>query len=354
MSECVSNISEALSSLLTSPSSEESEDSGIHSSYNPPLTPSHHRSHQPSPSHLSSPAQSTITTLTTLPAHTSLVTTATSTDSSPSSHAHNLSPSSSLWIQAIVTRITLALYAPLPKRQTFRSGRFNVSSSHTDSADVDRADVGNTHSLASVHSKTSSTASFMTPLTSPTTREHSGTSRYEEDTKKSLLVDVDFSSSVRSDVVEDETTHQKRNGTTVRDPGNGNGSVKDPKNWNGDMGNVSGTGMGGGGKDESETEMVKLSLEVEGVSVQFDLQEKSTDLVLKISAVDANLYRQDSRSGLAGVSRRGEGVGRGSGGQWKPYLSSEKILSSKGSALPRELSEILAHSSPAGTASVYI
>ena len=251
-----------------------------------------------------------------------------------------------------MTRITLSLYAPLPKRQTLRSGRFNVSSSHTDSADIDRVDVGNTHSLASVHSKTSSTASFMTPLTSPTTREHSGTSRYEDDTK-SLLVDVDFSSSVRSDVVEGETTHQKRNGT-VRDPGNGNGSVKDPKNWNGDMGNVSETGMRGGGKDESETELVKLSLEVEGVSVQFDLQEKSTDLVLKISAVDANLYRQDSGSGLAGASRGEEGVGGGSGEQWRPYLSNEKILSSKGSALPRELSEILAHSSPAGTASVYI
>ena len=92
---------------------------------------------------------------------------------------------------------------------------------------------------------------------------------------------------------------------------------------------------------EDESEMAKFSLEIDGVSVQFDVQEKCTDLILKVSAVGANLHRRN----LGTSGGRGGGI---NSRLWIPYLSSEKILSSKGSALPAELSEILAHSSSAG------
>ena len=98
------------------------------------------------------------------------------------------------------------------------------------------------------------------------------------------------------------------------------------------------------GEADIAVEVVKLSLEVDGISVQFDVQEKCTDLVLKVAAVDANLH---SRQG--GATQSQQTVAIGGGGVWRPYLSSEKILSSRGSALPPELSQILTLSSPAGT-----
>ena len=104
-------------------------------------------------------------------------------------------------------------------------------------------------------------------------------------------------------------------------------------------------GRKNGGRDRDftgeESEMAKFSIEVDGVSVQFDVQEKCTDLIVKVLAVGANLH--SSRFACTG----GKGGGR-NGGVWIPYLSSEKILSSKGTALPAELSEILIHSSSAG------
>ena len=255
----MSQVVEAVSSLLAPPPSEGGEDSGIHSSEEPPPTP-HHQ-----PSHLSSPAQSTITTatITTLPAHTSL-----GTASSASSLSY--SGFSTLWVQAIVSKITLTVFASLPPTVTRSS--------------MDR------HSV-SAQSKTSSTGSYLTPLTSPT-----------------VEIAGPIDASLLTKPVGDTEEGRDRN------------------------------------TPEAELDMARFSLEIDGVSVQFDVQEKCTDLIVKVSAVGANLHRQNC-GGFA--TSGGKGVGRSSG-PWVPYLSSEKILSSKGSALPTELSEILANSSSAG------
>ena len=254
VSVCTSNLMESFSALLGSPPTEEAEDSGIHSNYNPP----HPRPH-PTPSHLSSPAHSTITsaTLTTLPAHTSQ-----STTSSSSQYTYNTF--SSLWIQAIVTKVTLTLFAELPPQtHSHKSSRGHTTPSN----------VG-PHT-----SKTSSTASYATPLTSP---------MYD--------------------------THNESTAFTA--------------------------GIATETEICSENDLAKFFLEIDGVSVQFDVQEKCTDLILKVSAVDANLYRSNGKpAGSCGADDR----------VWSPYLSSEKIMSSRGSALPQELSRILAHASPAGT-----
>ena len=93
-------------------------------------------------------------------------------------------------------------------------------------------------------------------------------------------------------------------------------------------------------KSSTEREL-KFSLEVDGVSVQFDVQEKSTDLVVKVSGAGANLHRRNF------MATSGEGGGKDSQ-PWVPYLSSEKLFSSRGSTLPHDLSEILTHSSSAG------
>ena len=102
------------------------------------------------------------------------------------------------------------------------------------------------------------------------------------------------------------------------------------------------------GERDVEMEFVKFLLEVDGVSVQFDIQERCTDLILKVTAVDTNLHsRREAKQNQKPMALGGGG---GGGGVWEPYLSSEKILSmsSRGSALPPQLSQILTHSSPAG------
>ena len=266
---CVSQVMEGVSLLLASPSPETSEDSGVHSAEEPPQTPQHH------PSHLSSPPPSTITTAT-LPAHTSLGT------ASTTSSLYEYSGFSTLWIQAIVTKITLIIFASLPPTSTPSSGPIEK------------------HSL-SAHSKTSSTTSYLTPLTSPT---------FEM-------------SSV---------------------------SATDAHLTMGAMEGVSGRGCKYGAESESET-AAKFSVEIDGLSVQFDVQEKCTDLIVKVSAVGANLYRKHFGRFAA---MDGGGGRREGGGQWIPYLPSEKIFSSKGSTLPAELSEILTHSSSAGTVIVCV
>ena len=265
---------DTLSSLLAPPVPERSDDSGVHSSEDPLPTPHRH------PSHLSSPALSTITTatITTLPTHTSLGN-ASSTSSLYTNHGF-----STLWIQAIVSKATLTIYAPLPPnpRPT------------TTSSSVERYSV-------SAQSKTSSTGSYMTPLTSPTVE-------------------------IVGPITYPLPTGLQTEGSTAR---------KD------------------GGRDrdftEEESQMAKFSIEVDGVSVQFDVQEKCTDLIVKVLAVGANLHRRNCGHF---ASTGGKGGGR-SGGVWIPYLSSEKILSSKGTALPAELSEILIHSSSAGKDILY-
>ena len=262
---CVSQFVDAVCSLLAPPLPEGNEDSGVHSAEDP--LPTLHRH----PSHLSSPALSTITTatVTTLPTHTSLG------NASSTSSLYTNNGFSTLWIQAIVSKATLTIYAPLPQNP--------VSST---SASIER------HSV-SAQSKTSSTGSYITPLTSPT----------EE--------------------------------------------VVGPMTGSLPTGRSSPTGRE---KDDNfaveESEIARFSIEIDGVSVQFDVQEKCTDLIVKVSAVGANLHRRNySRFATNGGKREGK-----SDGVWIPYLSSEKILSSKGTALPAELSEILTHSSSAGIA----
>ena len=204
--------------------------------------------------------------------------------------------------------------------------------------------------MMSVQSKTSSTGSFMTPLTSPTgggdtQMEESGTFHSEENRE---VIDDVFSG---QDFVEVE-----KKGMQIRAPqkGNGNETANNMRNGNGtgnSMKNGNRAGKSGGSAVDSDTVLVKFSMEIDGVSVQFDVQEKCTDLILKVSAIDANLYRRAAvgpTSLLIGNTNEQQSL-RGKSGLWRPYLSSEKILSSKGSALPAELSEILTHSSPTGT-----
>lgn len=201
--------------------------------------------------------------------------------------------------------------------------------------------------MMSVQSKTSSTGSFMTPLTSPTggdtQMEESGTFHSEENRE---VIDDVFSG---HDFVEVE-----KKGMQIRAPqkGNGNETANNMRNGTGtgnSMKNGNRAGKSGGSAVDSDTVLVKFSMEIDGVSVQFDVQEKCTDLILKVSAIDANLYRRAAVGPTSLLIGNSNERLRGESGLWRPYLSSEKILSSKGSALPAELSEILTHSSPTGT-----
>ena len=71
--------------------------------------------------------------------------------------------------------------------------------------------------------------------------------------------------------------------------------------------------------------VVKLTLDVDAVSLTLDVRERFTDVAVKVGGVE----------GLC--SKR---VG---GAEWKPLLPSGKLFSSRGSTLPAGLSQLVAH-----------
>ena len=316
VSVCASSVLEALSPFLTQPPSEEDEDSGIHST---PLTP-HHL--PPTPSLFSSPAHSTITTatVTTLPAHTSHSTT--STSSLITHHSF-----SALWIQAIITKITLTLFARLPKLPPRNHNQNERGRSST----------------AQGFSVSSSTGFYATPLTSPTE------CAYTRDTATAASGPLYGEGVTQSEAPAENGAQGVGNFATMANKGLQENKQKPLQNGSvppaTDVGQT-GTNNRSASNScfETRTELVKFALDIDGVSVQLDVQEKCTDLVLKVSSVDASLYRKQEEG-----KKSSSGVAQDSGGGgWGPYLPSEKILSSKGSALPESLSQLLVHSSPAG------
>ena len=316
VSVCASSVLEALSPFLTQPPSEEDEDSGIHST---PLTP-HHL--PPTPSLLSSPAHSTVTTatVTTLPAHTSH-----STTSASSLITHH--SFSALWIQAIITKITLTLFARLPKLPPQNHNQNERGRSST----------------AQGFSVSSSTGFYATPLTSPTE------CAYTRDTATATSGPLFGEGVTQGEGPAENGAQGGGNFATMANKG-----IQENKQKPFRSGSVPpATDVGQTGTNnrsasnscfKTRTELVKFALDIDGVSVQLDVQEKCTDLVLKVSSVDASLYRKQGEG-----KKSSSGVAQDSGGGgWGPYLPSETILSSKGSALPESLSQLLVHSSPAG------
>ena len=75
--------------------------------------------------------------------------------------------------------------------------------------------------------------------------------------------------------------------------------------------------------------VTQLSMEVESASLQVDIQEKCMDVVLKVTAAEGSYLK-----------KKKEGV-------WEAYLSSEKIFSSRHSAIPDDLSQVIAEFVPA-------
>ena len=215
------------------------------------------------------------------------------------------------------------------------------------------------HSVTSAQSKTSSTCSYTTPLTSPTGER--GGERGGEETvvgvgttqvgraggsvggnDESVIgyrVREVFQPGDGMILQSGSQTTQIRNKTLAAGTECVHGTDRGQAAG---MECVHGTDRGheAGKERESGTDLVKFSLEVDAVSVQFDVQEKCTDLVLKVSAIEAGLHRRDvqpSRGGPWCQQAR-------EGGRWDRFLSSEKILSSKGSTLPQDLCDILTHS----------
>ncbi len=68
-------------------------------------------------------------------------------------------------------------------------------------------------------------------------------------------------------------------------------------------------------------------MEIEGTSLQVDTQEKGTDIVLKVAAVECSFTRRER-------SETGEEF-------WKAYLESDKLFSSRSSTLPSDVSLVV-------------
>ena len=69
----------------------------------------------------------------------------------------------------------------------------------------------------------------------------------------------------------------------------------------------------------------KLLVEADSISLQLDSQEKSTDVVLKVTALECGYFKKEEE-------------------RWAPFLASEKLFSSSSSTLPAELSQAIARS----------
>ena len=105
----------------------------------------------------------------------------------------------------------------------------------------------------------------------------------------------------------------------------------------------------GDAKLEEGGSLVKFSIEVDGTSLQVDIQEKCTDIVFKLTAMEATLYR---RSPLTDSLEHHTQL-LVPGNQWIPCLTSSngKLFSSFCSVLPESLSHeglSLTASAPSG------
>ena len=291
MSSCLSHITDTLSHFLTPSPSEEEDDSGIHSNYNPPHH--HHHHHAPSSRSSRSPAHSTITTATivTLPAPSSTT--------SSSLLTYHTFPT--LWIQGILSKISLSIIAELPRKNKRRL-----------------------KSEEKLDERASSANSFVTPRTSLTDVFVEGKPVSSEITP--------VQNQVQSGQTHSQACHEARGGTGSLASHDGGESERCRNSESSEEGS------------NRVKELGKLVLEIDGVSVQLDIQEKRSDLILKVAAVDANLYREDSSTTSGKKTVEGGRDVR----IWRPLLSSEKIFTSKGSALPESLSSVLMHSCPAG------
>ena len=208
VSYAITTLTDSLAPLCSSPPAhEEVEDSGIVSTS--AQTPPNH-----APSLLSSPAHSTVT-ITTLP---------TVTGSTASSLV--LYPGfSSLWVQIIVSKLSVSLYTT----ETQHSGPTAAPAS---------------------------ASAYTTPLTSPLGSSTSGIGR--------LATDTCFLKT-------------------------------------------------------------KLLLEADSISLQLDSQEKSADVILKVTALECAYFKMEEE-------------------RWVSFLASEKLFSSSSSTLPTELSQAIARS----------
>lgn len=75
--------------------------------------------------------------------------------------------------------------------------------------------------------------------------------------------------------------------------------------------------------------VTKVSMELDNSSLQVDIQEKCMDVVFKVTAAEGSYLKKTKE------------------GAWEAYLSSEKIFSSRHSAIPEDLSQVIAEFVPA-------
>ncbi len=94
--------------------------------------------------------------------------------------------------------------------------------------------------------------------------------------------------------------------------------------------------------NEKNGTLVKLSIEIDGTSLQVDIQEKCTDIVFKLAAMESSLYQKnDSLTNNDTTTFLPDN-------QWIPRITSSngKIFSSLSSVLPESLSQETAATSP--------
>ncbi len=88
--------------------------------------------------------------------------------------------------------------------------------------------------------------------------------------------------------------------------------------------------------------LVKLSIEIDGTSLQVDIQEKCTDIVFKLAAMESSLYQKNDSLTINDTSTFLPD------NQWIPRITSSngKLFSSLSSVLPEGLSQETAATSP--------
>jgi len=79
--------------------------------------------------------------------------------------------------------------------------------------------------------------------------------------------------------------------------------------------------------------ITKLSLEIDSASLQVDIQEKCMNIVFKVAIAEGSYLKWEQ-------------------GVWMPCLSSEKLFSSRRSAIPDDLSQVVADFVPAITVQI--
>ncbi len=93
---------------------------------------------------------------------------------------------------------------------------------------------------------------------------------------------------------------------------------------------------------EKNGALVKLSIEIDGTSLQGDIQEKCTDIVFKLAAMESSLYQKNDSSTINHTPAFLPN------NQWIPRIASSngKLFSSLSSVLPEGLSQETAATSP--------